>query len=130
MTESDLYIQIARFMSLKYPNVLYHFDLMGVNNNSPITRSLYGQLNGRGWPDLFIAYPKITLNGGNYLGLFLELKKDGVSIYKRNGELRKDPHLHAQAQVLDGLQGAGYMAEFAVGLDDAVNKISEYLSLK
>ena len=60
-------------------------------------------------------------------GLFIELKKNGEKIYKKDGELVADEHIREQAAVLEKLRGLGYVAEFAVGLDEAKKIIEEYL---
>lgn len=141
MTETDLYEQIARYMNLKHPGVLYHFDLSGVWTPSHKTRNLYGRLNRRAFPDLFIAYPTnhvlyfnspvIHENTGEPLmadhGLFIELKREGTRIYRRDGELVANEHIREQAAVLEELRKQGYAAEFAVGFDQAVSIIEQYL---
>jgi hypothetical protein len=136
-TENDLYEQIAQYMNLKYPNVLYRFDLGGVWTPSHKARNLYGRLNKRAWPDLFIAKPIVSIKQGllveneamevYYCGLFLELKKDGTALYKKDGTLRANPHHIEQAMVLKALESQGYKADFAVGYEDAITKIDNYL---
>ncbi len=75
-----------------------------------------------------------------YGALFLELKKDGETLYpgprakKRfksiDGKEYKNEHLMEQADVLYKLRNAGYAAEFAVGFDEAIKLIDEYLGGK
>jgi hypothetical protein len=139
MTENALYEQIAQYMNLKHTNVIYHFDLSGVWTPSHKARNLYGRLNKRAWPDLFIAkkskifHETATLfeEGDSYrlkqyYGLFIELKikspylKDGVT-------LRKDEHIREQAKVLEALRMQGYEARFATGFEEAVSLIEAYL---
>ncbi len=133
MTEVALYEQIAQYMNLKYPGVIYHFDLSGLWTPSHKLRNLYGRLNRRGWPDLFIAQPKY--NGaaapvdehGNIAplllhGLFIELKREGTKIYL------KGRHLQEQALMLEALRSQGYKAEFAIGFNEATKLIDEYLN--
>lgn len=72
--------------------------------------------------------------------LFLELKKDGETLYpgprakKRflslDGKEYKNEHLQEQADVLFKLRKAGYAAEFAIGFDEAIKIIDEYLGDK
>jgi len=124
MKEVDLYEQLARYLNVKHPSVLYHFDLAGVNNPSPYTRSLYGRLNKRAWPDLFIASPHFLRGDGGY---FLELKKEGTRIYKRDGSLVADRHIQEQAHMLQHLREHGYRADFGVGYDQSVELIEAYL---
>ena len=76
--------------------------------------------HGRAWPDLFIAKPK-----GIYHGLFIELK--ATNIYKKDGSLLKNSHLQEQADVLGELNMLGYYATFAIGLEQAVKYIDDYL---
>ncbi len=88
----------------------------------------------RGWPDMFIAEPKVGKDregraiGMNYYGLFLELKREGTTIYKKSdGQIVKDKHIREQAEMLDALRKRNYMAEFACGFDEAKRIIDAYL---
>lgn len=125
--ENNLYKQIARYLNIQYPNVIYHFDLSGVNNNSRYSRVLYSQLNGSGYPDLFICKPKVSAYGPNYWGMYLEIKVDGKSPYKKNGEIKSNEHLLKQNAMLEKLAAAGYYASFGVGFDDCKKQIDYYL---
>lgn len=88
-------------------------------------------------PDLFFAHPA-TITDGNgiehhYCGLFLEVKKEGTSIYvtrgPRKGELVADPHIRGQAAVMKRLNKDGYFARFSVGYDQAVKIINWYFGI-
>lgn len=128
-SENALYEQIAQYMNLKYPEVLYRFDLGGMWTPSHKARNLYGRLNRRAWPDLFVA--KSTMFAGTTspcAGLFLELKKQGTRLKKRDGQWASD-HIAEQAAVLDGLRSEGYYAEFATGLDEVIQYLNSYLGL-
>lgn len=128
MKESDLYEQLARYLSLKHPELegRWHFDLAGVNNPSKYTRALYGRLNKRAWPDLLIAQPAY-FEGTPYHGLFIELKREGTRTLKRNGEYASE-HIAEQADMLGALGVQGYIAQFAVGYDEAVSLIEGYMA--
>ncbi len=131
MTEVDLYEQVARYLNLRYPEVTYHFDLSGVWTPSHKARNLYGRLNQRAWPDLFIAarryYAPTETDGEHYGGLFIELKREGTKVYRRDGSLVSSEHIQEQDEALKGLRLKGYIAEFAVGFDEARQLIDEYL---
>jgi hypothetical protein len=130
MKETDLYEQIAQYMNLKHPNVIYHFDLSGLWTPSHQARNLYGRLNKRAWPDLFIGVVRETVVGIYVVmqaGLFIELKKDGTVLYKKDGSLRAVPHHIEQEAVLQSLRMAKFKAEFAVGFDQAIKLIDDYL---
>jgi hypothetical protein len=126
--ENNFYEQLAQYLKLQHPDVLFHFDLSGVNNGSLYTRSLYSRLNGRGWPDLFIARAAMMPGTTNvYYGLFLELKVDGTRLKKADGSWAS-PHIAQQANVLNLLASEGFVAQFAVGLDEAIALIDSYLA--
>lgn len=110
MTEALITEQLANYIRLKYPDVIFHFDLSGVNNPSPSSRAYNSRINGRAWPDLFIACPK----GEYYHGLFIEIKKDGTKLKKKDGTWAT-PHIAEQAEVLTKLCRVGYAANFGVG---------------
>lgn len=79
------------------------------------------------------AEDPLEKHGGEYVndydsfyGLFLELKKDGTRLKKKNGEWATE-HIAEQAAVLEELSERGYCAEFAVGFEEAKKIIDEYL---
>lgn len=129
MTEHEMYMQIADYMRYQYPKVIYRFDLAADLKLSIGQAKKHKRLQGRrGYPDLFIAEPKVDLiDMIKYSGLFLELKRPDVKIYKKNGELVANSHIREQAAVLDELRKCGYKAEFACGFDEAKKIIDEYL---
>lgn len=85
---------------------------------------------GRAWPDLFIYLPR-KVDGKQYAGMALELKREGVTIMckigKNKGKLVADPHIQEQYYLLQELERLGYWADFAIGFDDAINKIDHYM---
>lgn len=155
-SESDLQVQIADYLRLRYPNVMFHSDFGSGVKLTPGQAVKQKRQNGgrRAWPDLFIAetvwkgccgrhYPesKITdpdlhweLVGG---GLYLELKKEGETLHpglraknrfkSKDGKEYKTQHLMEQADCLHDLRQRGYCAEFAIGFDKAKRIIDEYL---
>ncbi len=76
----------------------------------------------RGIPDLFIP-----VSNNKYHGLFIELKADGVTVYKKNGDLRKSEHLEIQNDYHERLISNGYGAMFCIGFDHAKKVIDWYL---
>jgi hypothetical protein len=121
--ESDIYFAIAKYMAIKYPQVVWRFDFSaGTKMTLGQAKKHKGMNPHRGYPDLFIC----QCNGG-YGGLYLEIKN--VKIRKMDGKLLADKHLHEQSEMLLHLEKAGYRAEFAVGLDECIAKIDAYLNL-
>ena len=123
MSEHQLYELIATYLRLQYPNVIYRFDLAADLKLTAGQAAKHKRLHPRrGYPDLFIAHPM-----GKYHGMYLELKKDGTRLRKRNGDFASE-HIQEQWQMLGALTLRGYKAEFAIGYDDAVRQIKAYLA--
>lgn len=145
MTELELQAQVADYLRLQYPSVLFHSDFGSGIKLTPGQAMRQKRLQGgrRSWPDMFIAEPKnvkaeckvITdgdvIKEAHFLdqkyGLFIELKKAGTRIYRKDGRLVSDAHIREQFDMLEQLRQRGYMAEFACGFDEAKKIIEEYL---
>ena len=136
MKESTLQCHVADYLRLQYPHVLFHSDYGSGIKLTPGQAAKQKRQNGgrRAWPDMFIAEPRTLGNRclegllvEPYHGLFIELKKDGTRIYKKDGTLVADQHIREQHALLVELERRGYMARFAVGFDQAKQIIDEYL---
>ena len=150
-SEHNLYEQIARYLQLQYPDVIYRFDIAADLKLTPGQAAKHKRLHPtRGYPDLSISEPKIVkpqcraLTDGerrklekgmefisvkilqNYHGLYLEIKKDGEKLTKKDGSWRT-PHIAEQAEMLEKLRQAGYKAEFGVGFSECKQIIDDYL---
>ena len=133
MTELELQAQVADYLRLQYPNVLFHSDFGSGIKLTPGQAMRQKRLQGgrRSWPDMFIAQP--AQRSHEYpdacyrFGLFLEIKRPDVKIYKKNGDLVANEHIREQAALLERLRQRGYVAEFACGFDEAKKIIDEYL---
>jgi hypothetical protein len=120
--ESSLHQQVVDYLKYQYPKVLFRTDFAAgikMTIGQAVKHKKLQKCDK--WPDMFIAKPM-----GDYAGLFLELKKDYLSIYNKKHEL-KNVHVKDQAKVLEQLNDYGYMALFAVGFDEAKMKIDNYL---
>lgn len=150
MTELELQAQVADYIRLKYPSVIFHSDF-GSGIKLTMGQAIrQKRLNGgrRSWPDMFIAEPKVRhttdgewgiklgwaqLDDGTdyyammFAGLMIELKKAGTRIYRKDGRLVSDAHIREQFDMLEQLRRRGYAAEFACGFDEAKKIIDEYL---
>lgn len=107
-SESDLQIQVADYLRLRYPDVIFHSDFGSGVKLTPGQAVRQKRQNGgrRAWPDIFIAESaveekdkdgewhfkylcrnfwghnvSIEDNIGSLSGLFLELKKDREALY-------------------------------------------------
>lgn len=74
---------------------------------------------------MFIAFPN-----GKYHGFFLELKVEGTTIWKKNGELVADKHIRAQFKTLETLYNLGFAATFGVGFENCKKKIDNYFAMQ
>lgn len=133
MKESDLQVMVADYLRLRYPKVLFHSDFgSGIKLTQGQAMKQKRQNGGRrGWPDLFIAQSAPRCVDGSwkyeYYGLFLELKAEGNSPFKKDGSLKKDEHLEEQWEMLQELENRGYKARFATGFNEAKKLIDDYL---
>ena len=123
-SENELRRQLATWLQLQYPNIIYRFDLAADLKLTVGQARKHKALHPhRGYPDLFIAEPRSCFHG-----MYVELKAEGKSPYKRNGELKSSEHLTEQAEFLKKLNCRGYFAGFATGFDEAKDQIEKYLN--
>ena len=129
MTEKILTQQVAEYLKLKFPKVIFHIDF-GSGCKLTMGQAMYQKkLNNRAFPDLFIAEPRWVGVDHNELkcGLFIELKKDGTTIYKKDGTIVSNEHLREQEIVLQGLRYKGYEASWGIGFEQTRQIIDDYL---
>lgn len=123
MSEHEVYKYVALYLQGQHPDVIYRFDLAADLKLTPGQARKHKRLHpNRGYPDFFLAEPV-----GKYHGLYVEIKKDGESPFKKDGTLKKDPHLEEQQEMLERLEFRGYKAVFGVGLGEVIDLIEEYL---
>lgn len=118
MKEANIHYQVAQYIKIQYPNVIFRTDFAaGIKMTMGQATRHKSLQSGRAYPDLFIAQPKLNLkeDGGfiitylghplepptlshTYCGLYLELKqedtvlvrpKDAKKILKGETKLRK-----------------------------------------
>jgi hypothetical protein len=124
MTELELQAQVADYIRLQYPDVIFHSDF-GSGIKLTMGQAIkQKRLNGgrRAWPDMLLAEPK-----SDYHALFIELKREGTRIFKKDGALVADEHIREQFDMLHDLRRKGYAAEFACGFDEAKKLIDDYM---
>ena len=112
---------VISYLKLKYPNVIFRCSPEGIRMSIGMAVKL--KKNGilvRGLPDIEIFEPH-----GKYAGLFIELKKTGRKLKKKDGSWI-DEHTQEQFEILEKLKTKGYYATFAIGLQDAIKIIDNY----
>ena len=121
--EQQLAMQVSQYLSLQYPDAIYRFDLAADMKLTMGQAARNKRLNTkRGYPDLFIAKCTPQVHG-----LFIELKAEGNSPFKKDGTLKKDQHLEEQQAMIDKLWQAGYAAHFATGFDEVKRIIDHHM---
>lgn len=131
-SEKALHAAVARYIRLQYPDVIFFTDSgSGAYFKGPqgaLTKARQTELNSVDragnpdrCPDMFIAKPS-----GRFHGLYLEIKREGTRLKKKDGAWAS-AHLEEQAATLRRLRLAGYYACFAVGWDDVINRIDNYI---
>lgn len=122
-SEADLQVKVADYLRLQYPSVIFHSDYGSGIKLTMAQAVRQKRQNGgrRAWPDMFIAEPR-----GESSGIFIELKREGTRLRKKNGDFASE-HIQEQAKLLEELRRKGYEAEFACGFDEAKTIIDRYL---
>ena len=125
MSEYNLHKAVVMYINMKYPKALYHSDLSGVKMSMGTIRKMAALNKYRGFPDL-ILYEKNM----KYIGLVMELKKEGSSPFKKNGDLKTSEHLDNQVFWLNHLAKLGFKTSFVVGVPEAIKTIDDYFNNK
>lgn len=120
--ENDLHIAICEYLRSKYPTIIFTSENSGLRVFWKQAKMLKKTRSCAGLPDIWILEPRKS-----YHACLLELKKEGTTIYKKDGEIRKDKHLNEQENILHRLKQKGFFAEFVVGFDHAKAVIDYYL---
>lgn len=123
-TEADLQIQVAAFLKRCYPQVLFQHDAhaaVNVHINTALKAKAMGAR--KGWPDLNIALPR-----GGYPGLYLELKKPGLRLFKKKDGAPYNEHFAEQLSIHERLRAAGYFVAVVQTLEAAVSVVDAYMS--
>lgn len=130
--EENLQLAVCNYIRTKYPSVIFNCDIAsGMRMPIYVAARCKKMRSGRGYPDLFIAKSAysnthIRSMASLHYGLFIELKREGTKLQKRDG-MWATPHIKEQADVLQALRKECYKAEFAVGYDEAIDLIDKYL---
>lgn len=126
MTETEVQIELSRYITRNYKDALFHNDFGSGTKLSFSQAKRQKAMNPiRGHPDMQILEPI-----GIWNGCFIELKKDGTKIYRRDGRMVADEHIREQADYIMQLRRRGYWADFAIGLDQAKRIVDSYMKGK
>lgn len=120
--EEQVHEAVAEYISYQYPNVIFNSDMSGIKLTAGQAKKAAKLRSSRAFPDVTIYEPR---NG--FCGLFIELKADGVTVFKKDGSLVADKHIREQYQMILKLRAKGYKADFAIGFDEAKTLTDSYL---
>jgi len=134
-TELDLQKRVCKYLRDNYPDVIFHSDFAAglglTQHQATLNRSLQSD---NGFPDLLIIKPgRVSPKTDQpYVGLALELKKDGtpviIKVGANKGRLTSDPHIQHQARILTKFNDANWYANFAVGYSSSIRIIDWYFN--
>ncbi len=120
--EETVHLQVCRYISIQYPHVLFNTDLSGIKLTQGQAVKAKRMRACRAFPDIVIYEPR-----KGYHGLFLELKREGTRLLKKDGTIVSNAHIQEQEEMLKNLRKRGFKAEFAIGFDQAKGIIDSYL---
>ena len=131
--ELDIHKRLCSHIRKTYPHVIFHSDF-GANidmteHQAKTNKALQSEDK---FPDLTVFAPgRINPKTGQpYIGLALELKKDGtpviLKIGKDKGKLTKSEHIRAQARTLRKLNEQGWYANFGIGYEQSKKFVDWY----
>lgn len=124
LDENDVQISLVAWLKKHHPEILFKCDGTTGMKMSIGMAMKQKRLGGivKDFPD-FSLYKK----SGAYSGLFLELKRPGIQIYKEDGTYYKNEHHISQSATLQKLTAEGYASSFGIGFEHATRLITAYL---
>lgn len=123
-SEEKLQIAVVKYVKYAYPYLIINHHLGGVKLTKGQAVKAKSLGSCRAFPDLFI-YKTVR----KYSGLAIEIKVEGTALKKKNGEWAT-AHIKEQAEMIKNLKAEGYYATFAVGFDECISIIDNYLNNK
>ena len=96
--EQEIHIAICQYIRNKYPDVLFSSESGGIRVSIGLARKLKLMRSCDKLPDLMIFEPR-----KQYKGLFLEIKKEDITIYKKGGGFTSNEHINGQKEILNKL---------------------------
>jgi len=124
MTEAQEHKQLADYIKMQYPKVIFNSDMSGIKLTIGQAKKAAALRSDNKFPDI-VLYHRNSL----YNGLFIELKRTGEKLCNKNGQYKTE-HLNKQADTLLALNGQGFCCLFAIGFEGAKIIIDNYMKLK
>ena len=118
-SEAQIHAQVCAYIRLVYPKVIFTSEASGLRLTIGQAKKMKALRSSSGLPDLWIMCPK-----KGFHGLFIELKAENP--LKKDGMAKSD-HIKDQINILLKLSLIGYACSMAVGFDQAIKVIDEYM---
>ena len=120
--EDQLQKNVVAYIKEHYPNLKFFSDMSGAH----LSKAQAVKFSSFRADDFKV--PDMIFLGEGKPDLYLELKKMGVKIYTKSGNVVADKHIKAQANTLLYLRNkCGKIADFGVGYVDCVAKINSWI---
>ena len=116
--------RFCNYMKILHPDLIFYSDGSGLKLTKGLAIKFSKLKSSRAIPDMFISE---SIDG--YHGLFIELKREGTRIFKKNGGYTTE-HIAEQAEMLGRLNKKGYYACFCIGYDECIDTLNNYLNEK
>lgn len=121
--EYDLQKDICQYIRIQYPDLIFTSDLSGIRLPMGLAVKTAKLRSSRAIPDLLIFEPR-----HGYHGLFIELKRPGVSFFKKDGITPATEHYAEQWEMINRLLSKGYLSTHCNTFETAKTIIDSYLS--
>lgn len=125
-TEAQEHSMLCQWLKIKYPKCIFNTDMSGIKLSIGVAIKASTLRSHNGFPDLFIIEPR-NKNGIIFSGLFIELKRTGEKLFKKDGVTPINEHVAEQMFMQTKLRSRGFKCEFAIGFLQAQNIINDYL---
>lgn len=112
---------VCQYLKAKHKNVMFNSDMAGIKLTKGQAVKAAKLRSNKGFPDLVIYEPR-----KGYSGLFIELKKGGTRLVKKDGT-PTDEHVLDQITCINRLIDRGYKSKICIGYDQAIEAIEDYL---
>jgi len=114
--------QVCDYIRIQYPNAIFNTDASGIKLTIGQAVQMKKLRSNRAFPDIVVYEPR---NG--YYGLFIEMKKTGEILFKKNGE-PKTEHIKEQLKMCEMLMSRRYYAMICIGFEHAKKIIDWYMN--
>lgn len=123
--EEDLHIAICIYIKLQYRKVYFLSDASGLKLPIGLAVKFHKMHSKNAQLDIVILEPNKS-----YYGLILEIKKNRMEVFKKNGNYRNNKHVIKQLKSIVHLESIGYRVTYVFCFDHAKLIIDDYMNNK